>query len=135
MRENPRMNHPFAIPPHRAAGTAADLVHEVAPYIGKSRLGRAKIRATRAVESAKTLATKTLPQKAGTIRNVIPYLPSIARFAAGEVGENYPRTREMFEKLLAKAVELNETEQRSVAAAVAAPMPRAEKSGGLPVMA
>ena len=69
------------------------------------------------------------------MRKVVPYLPAIVRFAAAEVGEKYPRTREMFEKLLAQAVELTEAQQRSVAQAESAPMPRAEKSGGLPVMA
>jgi hypothetical protein len=135
LREHPRMNHPFALPRHRAAGTGADLIHEVGPYIGKSRLGRARVRAGRMAESAKVLATKTLPQKAGSVRKVVPYLPSIVRFAAAEVGEKYPRTREVFEKLLAQAVELTEAQQQSVAAAQTAPVPRAEKSGGLPVMA
>ena len=135
LREHPRMNHPFALPPHRAAGTGADLVHEVAPYIGKSRLGRARVRAGRMVEGARTFATKTFPQKASSVRKVVPYLPAIARFAAAEVGEKYPRTREMFEKLLAQAVELTDTQQQSVAAAETAPTPRVEKSGGLPVMA
>ena len=135
LREHPRMNHPFALPPHRAAGTGADLVHEVAPYIGKSRLGRARIRAVRAAESTREFATKTLPQKAGTIRKVVPYLPSIVRFAANEVGEKYPRTRAAFETLLAKAVEVTEDQQRVVVAAETAPKPRMEKSGGLPVMA
>ena len=132
---HPRMNHPMALPPHRAAGTAADLVHEVAPYVGKSAFGRAKVRAGRAVDSVKTLATKTVPQKASTIRKVLPYLPSIVRFAATEVSEKYPRTRAAFEQLLAKAVEMTEAQQRSVETAQQAPTPRAEKSVGLPVMA
>jgi hypothetical protein len=130
LREHPRMNHPFALPPHRAAGTGADLVHEVGPYIGKSRLGRARIRAGRMAESAKTFATKTFPQKAGSVRKVMSFLPSIVRYAASEVGEKYPRTRELFEQLLAKAVELNETEQRSVAAAQTRRCRRARRAAG-----
>lgn len=52
-----------------------------------------------------------------------------------KVVREVPRTRAAFETLLATAVEMTEAQQRSVAQAEGAPMPRAEKSGGLPVMA
>src|SRR5690606_8557214 len=51
--------------PHRVAGSAADLVHQVGPLIAAGgALGRAKVRATRAFESARVFATDTLPYAA-----------------------------------------------------------------------
>lgn len=52
IKENPRFNSPLHKAPHRAAGSAADLVYEVAPYITLTR-------AQRATRRAKALAEHT----------------------------------------------------------------------------
>lgn len=45
LAKNPRFASPLHKPPHRAAGTAADMVYEVAPYLTQSRAERAMDRA------------------------------------------------------------------------------------------
>lgn len=58
VEKNPQYNTPFHRSPHRAAGTAADLVHELAPYLTQSRAERVKNRAAGLVGAVAGLAKK-----------------------------------------------------------------------------
>jgi hypothetical protein len=70
--------------PHRMAGTGADLIHEIGPLVGKSRLGRACVHAARAAQRVRDVARKDVPKAAANVRRVAPYLPAVGRWAASE---------------------------------------------------
>src|SRR3954466_3150508 len=61
--KNPKYASPLHHSPHTVAGSAANLVYEVAPLIQQSTLERAKIRATKAATSTIGFIS-TLPQLA-----------------------------------------------------------------------
>ncbi len=132
---------PLYYPPHTTAGTATDLIHEVAPFIHASRLGRAKIRATRAVQAAKKVATVKVPAVWAIAKKSAPYFPSIVRFAGSELGEKVPSIQKTWNKLFQKATELSEDELRQIRQAEAAmedapaPTERKKPQVGLPVTA
>ena len=130
------------LPPHRSAGTATDLIHEVGPLIKASKLGRLKIKAGRRVDSLKTLVTKRAPKAWATAKKAAPYMPSIVRFAAGELGEKVPSLQTAWNKLFDKATKLTEDELRQIRQAEAAmedaaamEPARERKTVGLPVTA
>jgi hypothetical protein len=56
---NPKYGSPLHYPPHHVAGTAANLVYEVAPLIQQTALERAKSRAKALAEGAMALAKAT----------------------------------------------------------------------------
>ncbi len=58
LAKNPRFTSPFHKSPHVKAGTATDLVYEVAPYITKTRAQRAVASLTKAATSLKGAAEK-----------------------------------------------------------------------------
>ncbi|HJL25564.1 MAG TPA: 2-hydroxyglutaryl-CoA dehydratase [Polyangiaceae bacterium LLY-WYZ-15_(1-7)] len=122
--------------PHVTAGTAADLVHEVAPLMSEGPLGRAKVRAGRLAASAKKLVTVTLPKRARKMREVAPFLPSLARFAASELSEKVSAS-EAWSRVFDRATKLSEEEERQVAEALAAseaaPAPSAPRQS-LPIV-
>jgi predicted nucleotide-binding protein (sugar kinase/HSP70/actin superfamily) len=62
LRRGGRFASPLYKAPHRYAGTAADLVAQVAPYITQSRAERWRGRAMRAVHASKE-ALRTMPKK------------------------------------------------------------------------
>ncbi len=136
-----RYASPFYKAPHRVAGTAADLVHQVGPLIGKGPLGRAKIHAQRAVETAKTLATETLPHTAQKLREAVPYLPALVRFVGNEAKDAVPAPREVYERVLSGLVRPTDEEQQAIDRAetvqreLPATPPARTSSASLPVMA
>lgn len=135
-----RYAHAFHKAPHRVAGTAADLVHEVAPLIvAGGLLGRTNVRIKRAVDAAKSFATETLPHAVETVREVGPYLPALARRIGAEAKDFLPAVSQLGGRLLSALVRPNEEEQAAIARAEAhdraANSPRREKSVALPVMA
>jgi predicted nucleotide-binding protein (sugar kinase/HSP70/actin superfamily) len=72
-------------PPHRVAGSAADLVHEVAPFVKKGRWGRARLHVEKRVESARDFAAHEGQWALRTARSMAPYLPALGLWVAGEV--------------------------------------------------
>ena len=117
LAEHPRYAHPFYRAPHKVAGTAADIVHHVAPLIGKSRLGRARIHASRATANAKRFATKQVPYVYGKLRGVAPYMPSLVRFAANEAKEAVPSPQAAWNALMNRFFAPSETQKSEVATA------------------
>jgi predicted nucleotide-binding protein (sugar kinase/HSP70/actin superfamily) len=65
--------------PHRACGTAVDLVHEVGPLIGRSALGRTRLQLERAAKRAAESAVHALRASAASVREVAPHVPAVAR--------------------------------------------------------
>ncbi|MEM9068666.1 MAG: 2-hydroxyglutaryl-CoA dehydratase [Myxococcota bacterium] len=128
---------PLRVPVHRSAGTATDLIHEVGPLIGKGPLGRARVHATRALESAKTSLTKTLPKRLRTARRVAPTLPALVRFGAQELAEKVPSINASWSRLFDKWTAMTEDEERQIREAEAAernaPAP-AEARQSLPIV-
>lgn len=96
--------HPFYKAPHLMAGTSADVIHHVAPFIGKSRMGRAKVHASRAVGRVRTFFKKDLPYAKETFDKMSPYLPSLARLIYSEAKEKMPETKQAWKTLMSRAV-------------------------------
>ena len=99
-----RYANTFYKAPHVAAGTGADLIHEIGPLIGKGRLGRAKVQTTRAVTRAKGLLTKDLPHAKQTFDKMAPYLPSLGRLLYVELKEKLPAPKEAWQTLMRRTV-------------------------------
>ncbi|HSO00043.1 MAG TPA: hypothetical protein VLS89_17235 [Candidatus Nanopelagicales bacterium] len=70
LEKNPKYNSPLHHPPHKVAGSAANLVYEVAPLIKKSAAERAADKARAAVGAARELAVSA-PAKARAARDWI----------------------------------------------------------------
>ncbi len=128
----------FYLPPHRTAGTASDLVHEVGPLIGAGPLRRARVHGERLTERTRHALTETLPARWQTVRRVAPYLPSLLRFVASELSEKIPSPREAWSSFFDHLTSLTEEEQQQIrqaeAAMAAAPPPAPAKAQGLPLV-
>lgn len=70
--------------PHVSTGTATDVIHHVAPLIGKGPVGRGRVHVGRAANRARTFVERDLPHHIEIGRKVIPYLPSLAKWIANE---------------------------------------------------
>ena len=70
--------------PHVACGSAADLIHEIGPLVGRSKLEQAKVHAGRFAARVQQLATEDAAAVYKSARKVAPYLPAVARWAASE---------------------------------------------------
>jgi len=112
--DHPKYGSPFYNPPHVVAGTAADIVHEVGPLIGKSRLGRAQVRSKRAVTRARQWMKHDGVFWGRKARELTPYLPSLMRFAATEVAEALPAPQAAWNGLMEKFTGHTEEEKRMV---------------------
>ena len=104
LKNNPRYTGIFHKAPHVVAGTGADVIHEIGPLIGKSRVGRAKIHAARAAARTKALLAKDLPATKQTYDKMAPYLPSLARLLYVELKEKIPTPKEAWQSLMRRAV-------------------------------
>ncbi|MCC6873496.1 MAG: 2-hydroxyglutaryl-CoA dehydratase [Sandaracinaceae bacterium] len=116
-----RYAHPFYKAPHVHAGTSADLIEHVAPLVGKSALGRARVHAGRLVEGAKYFANETAPAIARKARETVPYVPALVRWMATEAGDAMPQARELYEKLLSAVVRPTDEQQVAIERAEKAP--------------
>jgi predicted nucleotide-binding protein (sugar kinase/HSP70/actin superfamily) len=105
--------------PHRAAGTAADLVHQVGPLVGQSRLGAARVRLGRAALALRGAVEKDLPAVMDKAREVAPYAPSLVRYVAAEASAALPSPKTAWNKLVERFVGLTPEEARQVAQAEA----------------
>lgn len=90
--------------PHVVAGSSADLIHEIGPLVGKSRLGRAKVHAARAVTRTKGFFTEDLVGAKETFDKMAPYLPSLARLLYSEVREKLPVPKEAWTQWVRRVV-------------------------------
>jgi predicted nucleotide-binding protein (sugar kinase/HSP70/actin superfamily) len=70
--------------PHSVCGSAADLIHEIGPLVGRSPAQRAIVHARRAWAKAYELATDDSAAILASARKVAPYLPAVAKWAASE---------------------------------------------------
>lgn len=132
-----RWASPFYKAPHIAAGTGADLVHHLAPLVGKGPIGRAGVHVTRTAKSFGTYVTKDLPRSWAKVREVAPFLPALARYVGTEAKDFLPVVTEGLTKMVEGVVKPTEVEQQAIERAAAAPAPRVEErpAAGLPVMA
>jgi hypothetical protein len=116
--------------PHVKAGTSADIIHQVGPLIGKSRLGRAKVHSTRAAARTKGFFTKDLPHAKQTFDKMAPYLPSLGRLIYVELKEKLPAPKEAWQTLMRRAVpqseEIADVQIPTDHEYIPAPTPRAE---------
>ncbi len=99
-----RYEKTFYKAPHVAAGTGADLIHEIGPLVGKSRLGRAKVHASRAAARGKAVFTHDIPAAKHTFDKMAPYLPSLGRLVFVELKEKIPGSKEAWKQLMKRAV-------------------------------
>jgi predicted nucleotide-binding protein (sugar kinase/HSP70/actin superfamily) len=90
--------------PHVAAGTGADLIHEIGPLVGKGRLGRAQVRAGRAISRVKSLVSEDLAHAKQSFDKMAPYLPSLARLVYVELKEKLPAPKDAWTNLMRRAV-------------------------------
>ena len=70
LKQHPRYGNPLHHPPHRVAGTAANLVYEVAPMITLSRARRLRDAMVKAAVHTKDLIATT-PERAMTAWSVL----------------------------------------------------------------
>ena len=125
-----RYSKAFYKAPHVVAGTSADLIHEIGPLIGKGRLGRAKVHATRAATRTKGFLTKDVPHAKQTFDKMAPYLPSLGRLIYVELKEKLPEPKEAWNALMRRAVpKSDESAEAEIPASheyIPAPSPRPE---------
>ena len=125
-----RYSKTFYKAPHVVAGTSADLIHEIGPLIGKGRLGRAKVHATRAATRTKGFLTKDVPHAKQTFDKMAPYLPSLGRLIYVELKEKLPEPKEAWNTLMRRTVpKSDESAEAEIPASheyIPAPSPRPE---------
>ena len=76
--------------PHVSAGTATDVIHHVAPLIGKGPLGRAQVHVARMAHRTQQFIQSDLPHHVEISRKVMPYVPSLAKWMAKEAFSMVP---------------------------------------------
>ncbi|MEM7434277.1 MAG: 2-hydroxyglutaryl-CoA dehydratase [Myxococcota bacterium] len=96
--------HAFYKAPHVRAGTSADVIHQVGPLIGKGRVGRAKVHASRAVARTRAFFTKDLAHAKETFDKMAPYIPSLGRLVYTEAREKIPAPKQAWTELMARVV-------------------------------
>jgi predicted nucleotide-binding protein (sugar kinase/HSP70/actin superfamily) len=132
LKAHPKYRHTFYKAPHVTAGTGADLIHEVAPLIGKTRAQRARVHAARAFARGKRLFTNDLPAAKEMYDKMAPYLPSLARLIYVEAKEKMPAPKEAWQALMRRAVP-EAPEDAGVTVSheyISAPEPRREHGSG-----
>jgi predicted nucleotide-binding protein (sugar kinase/HSP70/actin superfamily) len=70
--------------PHQACGSAADLIHQIGPLVGRSPVERARVHATRGVERMRELVTDDARAMFASARKLAPYLPAVVKWGATE---------------------------------------------------
>ncbi len=133
-----RFAHPLHHAPHHVSTTGANVIHEVAPFIGKSRLGRAGVHAKQITERITKLITEDGAWAARTLREVAPFLPALLRRSAIEIRDIVPAADELYRRALSSLVRPSEEEREAISRAEEAPEPArvVERDfGGLHVVA
>ena len=125
IENNPRYGHTFHKAPHVVAGTGADLIHQIGPLVGKGRIGRAKVHATRAATRTMSFFKSDLPAAKETYDKMAPYLPSLARLLYVEGKEKLPAPKDAWRALVRRVVpKADDVEVPTSHEYVAAPEPR-----------
>jgi hypothetical protein len=75
----------LTMPPHGVAGSGADLVHEVAPFVKKGRWGRARLHVEKRIDAARDFAEHEGKWALRTGKSMAPYLPALGLWVASEV--------------------------------------------------
>ena len=121
LEKNPKYNSPLYYPPHRVAGTAANLVYVVAPLIKKTATERAVEKAKHVAETAQKTAknapgaiadaykTVTDPETVARVREDVMVLRDLVR------GKTMDRMLPLLQRLMGKAVFENNPEIPSYA--------------------
>ena len=135
-----RYSHPLHYAPHdpahHAATTGANVIHEVAPFVGKSRLGRAEVHARRAARRTHRFVTRDLVKAGRTLRAVAPFLPALLRRTAVEIKDLNPAIDALYNRVLSSLVRPTDEEEQAISRAAAAPTPPMERAAaGLPIVA
>jgi hypothetical protein len=104
LEKNSRYGHTLYKAPHVVAGTGADLIHEIGPLVGKGRLGRAKVHATRSAMRTMAFIKRDLPAAKATYDKMSPYLPSLARLLYVEGKEKLPAPKDAWKALVRRVV-------------------------------
>ena len=99
-----RYAHTFYKAPHIMAGTSADVIHHVGPFIGKGPIGRAKVHTARAIGRTKSFLQKDLVNVKLTYAKMAPYLPSLGRLVYTELKEKVPAPKEAWQQLMMRVV-------------------------------
>lgn len=97
LAKNPRFASPLHKPPHVIAGTAADLLHEVAPYLTQTRAQR---------------VTKRAQSVAGAVMGVVKAAPVAAAKAASAVRDPEFKERVKADVALLKDLATGKVEER-----------------------
>jgi len=109
--------------PHKVAGSGADLVHEVAPFVKKGPLGRAVLHAQRRVEAVQRFAKKDGKWAVRSAKSMAPYLPALAQWIATEARDYVvPGAKSAWEKHVRDRIWPDATDRESIARAEAAPV-------------
>jgi predicted nucleotide-binding protein (sugar kinase/HSP70/actin superfamily) len=107
--------------PHRVAGTAADLVHELGPVVAARGAGRLRARAGRWVDGVRHAVAKDGAWAMRFSRELAPYLPSLGRWIASEAVDYLaPGAKGAWDKHVRARLWPTEEERASVARAEAA---------------
>jgi len=131
-----RWDHPLHRSPHVDATTAANLVHEVAPLVGKSAPQRALIRGTRIAKGFGKWMSKDVPKAASALREVAPFMPALVRRVAIEAKDFVPAADELYNRVLSSLVRPTDEEEQAIHRAERAPTPVIERdTSSLPIVA
>ncbi len=99
-----RFRDPLFHPYHTAAGTSVDLLEEIAPYVGKSALERAWVRARLGARDAKRWCVKDGAHWLHVAGEVAPYLPALAKRVAIEAGDALPSARRAWDAMTSRVL-------------------------------
>jgi predicted nucleotide-binding protein (sugar kinase/HSP70/actin superfamily) len=111
--------------PHVASGSSADLIHEIGPLVGKSKLEQASVHVARTASRIKEFVIEDGRAVFASGRKVAPYLPAVARWAAKEGLSMIPaltqNLQEQIKQLLTPTAEQQAEVARAEAAELAPP--------------
>jgi len=110
-------------PPHRVAGSGADLVHALAPFVKASRLGRARLHVQARIEGVQRTAKKEGRWALRTAQSMGPYLPALAQWVASEARDYVvPGAKSAWDRLVRDRLWPDADERASIARAATAPV-------------
>jgi hypothetical protein len=112
-----RYGHTLYKAPHAAAGTGADLIHEIGPLVGKGALGRARVHVKRTAERTRDAIVHGAPHIAARAKTIAPHVPALARWMVVEGLEMIPAAGAHWTQAMKKMVLPSDSERESIRAA------------------
>ena len=106
--------------PHVASGSSADLIHEIGPLVGKSRLEQARVHVTRTAGRIKDFVIEDGRAVLNSGKRVAPYLPAVARWAAKEGLDMIPALTQNLQTSIKQLLTPSAEQQAEIARAQAA---------------